>query len=86
VGFHHCDIGVVDIFVDAHQETFGAGFAFRDEFDVLHLEHFFDDAAVVRGHHLRAVVPVGLIAVVLRGVVARSDDDAGIRAEHTDRI
>ena len=42
-----------------------------------------DDAAGMRLDHLRAVVEVNFVAVVVRRVVARGDDDAGARAEVT---
>ena len=42
--------------------------------------HPLDDAARVRLHHLRAVAEVHLVAVVVRRIVARGDDDARVRA------
>ena len=53
------------------------------ELDVfhLHLVHLVDDARVVGGQHLRAVSPVGLVAIVLLGVVACGDVDAALASE-----
>ena len=42
--------------------------------------HLRDDPAGVRLDHLRAVVEVNFVAVVVRRIVARGDDDAGARA------
>ena len=50
----------------------------------LHLVHLVDDARVVRGQHLGAVVPVGLVSVVLLRVVRGRDVHAGLGAELAD--
>jgi hypothetical protein len=38
-----------------------------------HLVHLVDDTLVVRSQHLRAVLPIGLVAIVLTRVVAGRD-------------
>ena len=48
-----------------------------------HLVHLVDDALVVGREHLCAVAPVGLVAVVLLGIVAGRDVDAGHGTELT---
>ena len=56
------------------------------EFDVggMNAAHVVDDVYVVRGDNLRAVSPVGLVAVVFLGVVGGSDVHAALAAEFTD--
>ena len=43
-----------------------------------------DDAGVVRGDYLRAVVPVGFVPVVLGRVVGGGDDDTALGVQVTD--
>ncbi len=50
----------------------------------LHFVHLVDDALVVRGEHLGAVFPIGLVAIVFLGIVAGGDVDACLAAELTD--
>ncbi len=50
----------------------------------LHLVHLVDDALVVRREHLGAVVPIGLVAVILAGVVRGGDVDTSLTAQLTD--
>ena len=50
------------------------------------LVHLSDGVLVVRSDHLRAVVPIGLVAVVLLRVMRSGDDDAALAAEVTDGI
>jgi len=54
------------------------------QFDILHRLDALYDQLVVRGRHLRAVVPVGFVAVVFRRVVARGDHDARVGLEVAD--
>ncbi len=86
MGFHHRHIGVVDFLIDVHQKALGTSLCFSDEIDGSDFEHFFDNAGVVWRDNLRTIVPIGLVAVVLGGIVARRDDDTGICTERADCI
>ena len=45
--------------------------------------YFFDDPAGVRLDHLRAIVEVNFVAVIVRRIMTRGDDDARARSQMT---
>ena len=56
------------------------------ELDVLrlHLSHLVDDALIMWGQHLSAIVPISLVAIVLTRVVACCDVDTCLASQMTD--
>ena len=50
----------------------------------LHLVHLIDDALVVRGKHLCAIVPISLVAIVLLRVMGSSDVHTALATQLTD--
>ena len=45
--------------------------------EIRHIVYFSDDLLILRSRYLRAVLPVNLIAVVLRRIMARRHNNAG---------
>ena len=81
-------VRVVDFLAEVLQKALLQRFLFGHRlhvFKALNCVDFRDDTGVMRRRHLRAVLPVRLVSVVLRRVVARRDLDAGLAAEITER-
>ena len=71
---HLIQIDLVELLVQ-NGDVFGI-LARKHHIDIRDLRHLGDDVLVVRLGHLRAVGPVGLVAIVLLGVVRGGDDHA----------
>ena len=83
---HH--VGVVDRGTDHLIQPFLHGLFLRHGLHgmiIRHRLHLGDDLLILGGGHLRAVLPVYLIAVVLRRIVAGRHNDSGDAAQGTQR-
>ena len=83
---HH--VGVVDLGTDHLIQPFLHGLFLRHGLHgmiIRHRLHLGDDLLILGGGHLRAVLPVYLIAVVLRRIVAGRHNDTGDAAQGTQR-
>ena len=86
--FQFFHVSVVDLFSDHLIQSFIHGFLLIHGFHVIVIRHrtdFFDDFAVSGRSHLCTVLPVCLIAVILRRIMACRHYDTGNAAKFSDR-